>query len=81
MPADPNAIETTDDGTPVIAGTNVPVQAMLDHFQQGGTMPQFIDAHPDVDTDTAVQVMTLALEAIDDPQTPSNTSSDGASGS
>lgn len=69
MASNPSAIETTDDGTPVIAGSAVPVQTLLEHFQAGGTLPEFLQAYPDVDSDTAVQVMELALEAIDQPQT------------
>jgi len=64
MASNPDAIETTADGTPVIAGTQVPVQTLLEHLKQGGTLTQFGDQHPEVDPDTAVQVMEMALETL-----------------
>jgi uncharacterized protein (DUF433 family) len=68
MASNPQAIETADDGTPVIAGTTVPVQALLEHFQAGGTLTEFGDQHPEVDPDTAVQVIELALETLEGGQ-------------
>ena len=65
MTNQPHPIEMTEAGTPVIAGTQVPVQRLLEHLQAGGTLTQFGDDHPEVDPDTAVQVMELALKAME----------------
>jgi uncharacterized protein (DUF433 family) len=59
-----NAITIDENGTPLIAGTNVPVQQLLEHLQAGGTLTAFGDQHPEVDPDTAVQVMELAWETL-----------------
>lgn len=60
-----DAIEQLDDGTPVFRGTAVPVQALLEHLQAGGRLTDFVNEHPSVDPDVAVQVMELALEATE----------------
>jgi uncharacterized protein (DUF433 family) len=60
-----DAIVMGEDGTPMIAGTQVPVQRLLEHLQSGGTLTAFGDQHPEVDPDTAVRVMELALKAME----------------
>ncbi len=41
-------------GTPVFAGTRVPVQALLDYLEGGETIAEFLDDFPSVSQDQAV---------------------------
>jgi len=61
-----NAIQLAEDGTPVIAGTDVPVQSLLEHLQAGGVLTDFVEQHPEIDADTAVRVIELAWHALSD---------------
>jgi uncharacterized protein (DUF433 family) len=65
MASGSDSIEMRSDGTPVIAGSDVAVQTLLEHLQAGGVLSDFVDQHPSVDADTAVAVMALALEAME----------------
>lgn len=47
-------------GTPVFAGTRVPVQTLLDYLKAGESIDDFLDGFPTV---TREQVVTLLEEA------------------
>lgn len=47
-------------GTPVFAGTRVPVQTLLDYLKAGEPIDDFLDGFPSV---TRVQVIALLEEA------------------
>ena len=47
-------------GTPVFAGTRVPVQTLLDYLKAGESIDDFLDGFPTV---TKEQVITLLEEA------------------
>ena len=49
-------------GTPVFAGTRVPVQTMLDYLEAGETIDDFLEGFPTVTRD---QVISLLEEAKD----------------
>lgn len=49
-------------GTPVFAGTRVPVQTMLDYLEAGETIDDFLEGFPTVTRD---QVIGLLEEAKD----------------
>ena len=49
-------------GTPVFAGTRVPVQTMLDYLEAGETIDDFLEGFPTVTRD---QVIDLLEEAKD----------------
>ena len=66
MTTNPDAIQTAADGTPMIGGTDVPVQKLLEHLQAGGVLTDFVSEHPQVDPDTAVSVLELAWAALSD---------------
>lgn len=51
-------------GTPVFAGTRVPVQALLDYLQGGHPLDEFLDHFPTVTREQAVAVLALAKEAL-----------------
>ena len=44
-------------GVPVFAHTRVPVQTLLDYFEAGQTLPEFLDDFPTVSRDQAVAVL------------------------
>ena len=50
-------------GTPVFAGTRVPIQTMLDYLEAGDRLDDFLDQFPTVSRDQAVAFLELATEA------------------
>ncbi|HEX8237236.1 MAG TPA: DUF433 domain-containing protein [Abditibacteriaceae bacterium] len=51
-------------GTPVFAGTRVPVQNLLDYLKAGDNINEFLDDFPSVSREQTVQVLELAKEAL-----------------
>jgi uncharacterized protein (DUF433 family) len=51
-------------GTPVFAGTRVPVKNLIDYLQAGDDLKEFLDDFPSVTREQAVQVLQLAKEAL-----------------
>ncbi|MGH7560455.1 MAG: DUF433 domain-containing protein [Gemmatimonadales bacterium] len=51
-------------GSPVFAGTRVPVRALLEHLERGGEVGGFLTAHPELSAETVAQVLALGLEAL-----------------
>ncbi len=51
-------------GTPVFVGTRVPVQALLDHLEEGDTIDGFLDSYPTVTRDQAVAFLDQAARAL-----------------
>ncbi len=51
-------------GTPVFVGTRVPVQALLDHLEEGDTLDGFLDSFPSVTREQAVAFLEQAAEAL-----------------
>jgi uncharacterized protein (DUF433 family) len=47
-------------GTPVFAGTRVPVQNLFDYIEGGETLDEFLANFPDVTRDHAIAVIELA---------------------
>ena len=47
-------------GTPVFAGTRVPIQALLDHIEAGDSLDEFLDEFPTVSREQAAQFIDLA---------------------
>lgn len=53
-------------GTPVFAGTRVPVSSLIDHLKAGDPLDRFLDGFPSVSREQAEQFLALALaEALD----------------
>jgi uncharacterized protein (DUF433 family) len=66
---EPNIIETSQEvmhGTPVFAGTRVPVKTLFDYLTGGDTLADFLDDFPTVGRDRAVKVLELAGEGLID---------------
>jgi uncharacterized protein (DUF433 family) len=51
-------------GTPVFAGTRVPVQTLIDYLEAGDRLDDFLDDFPTVSREQALQVLELAKEAL-----------------
>ena len=49
-------------GTPVFAGTRVPVRILSDHLEAGDRLDDFLDNFPSVTRSQAIQVIKLALD-------------------
>lgn len=51
-------------GTPVFAGTRVPVKNLFDYLESGEPLDQFLDDFPSVERDVAIAVLEKAREAV-----------------
>ena len=51
-------------GTPVFVGTRVPVQALLDHLEDGDTIDAFLDAFPTVTREQTIAFLGQATRAL-----------------
>ncbi len=47
-------------GTPVFAGTRVPVRMLMEHLEAGDRLDDFLDDYPSVSRDQAVGVLERA---------------------
>jgi len=54
-------------GTPVFAGTRVPVQSLIDYLEAGHPLDQLLDEFPAVTREHAVAVLELAKQALITP--------------
>ena len=51
-------------GTPVFAGTRVPIQSLFDYLEGGETLDEFLRQMPSVNRDQAVAVLALARATL-----------------
>ena len=51
-------------GTPVFAGTRVPVQTLIEYLEAGDPLDVFLDQFPSVSREHAVAVLELAKRAL-----------------
>ncbi len=51
-------------GTPVFAGTRVPVQTLIDYLEAGHPLDHFVEQFPGVSRDHAIAVLELAKQAL-----------------
>ena len=51
-------------GTPVFAGTRVPVQTLIDYLEAGDSLEMFLEDFPSVSREHAVAVLELAKSAL-----------------
>jgi uncharacterized protein (DUF433 family) len=51
-------------GTPVFAGTRVPVQTLFDYLEEGDNLDEFLDDFPAVSKENAVKVLERMKEAV-----------------
>jgi uncharacterized protein (DUF433 family) len=51
-------------GTPVFAGTRVPVKTLFDHLEAGDSLEVFLDDFPSVSRELAIAVLEEARAAL-----------------
>jgi uncharacterized protein (DUF433 family) len=51
-------------GTPVFAGTRVPVQSLIDYLEGGDSLTTFLDHFPSVTREHAIAVLEEAKSAL-----------------
>ena len=61
-------IVTTDPdilgGTPVFAGTRVPLHSLFDYLEGGETLDEFLDQFPSVTRDQAITALAMARDSL-----------------
>ena len=64
----PDSLITTSNdrlsGTPVFAGTRVPVQTLVDYLEEGDSLDDFLADFPSVSREHAIAVLELAKSAL-----------------
>ena len=53
-------------GTPVFAGTRVPIKAIFDYLEAGDDLDEFLDDFPSVSREQAIGILTIARENLID---------------
>ncbi len=51
-------------GTPVFAGTRVPIRSLFDYLEGGETLDEFLRQFPSVKREQAIAVLDLARETL-----------------
>jgi uncharacterized protein (DUF433 family) len=51
-------------GTPVFAGTRVPVESLVDYLSTGETLDAFLDDFPTVSREQAIAVLTASIASL-----------------
>jgi uncharacterized protein (DUF433 family) len=51
-------------GTPCFRGTRVPIQTLIDHWEQGSTIEEFLEDFPTVTRAQALNFIELAKERV-----------------
>jgi len=51
-------------GTPVFLGTRVPFQTLLDYFEGGQTLDEYLEDFPSVSRDTAIRALEHAKSLV-----------------
>ncbi len=51
-------------GTPVFAGTRVPVQTLLDYLEAGDSIDEFLDGFPSVRRDQVIGFLEQAKDSL-----------------
>jgi uncharacterized protein (DUF433 family) len=52
------------DGTPVFAGTRVPIETLFDHLEAGVSLDEFLVDFPTVSKDQAVALLAIASKIL-----------------
>ena len=51
-------------GTPLFAGTRVPIQNLFDYLEGGDTLDDFLDGFPPITREHAIAVLELAKKSL-----------------
>ena len=68
MAKQPKVVHSDPDilgGTPVFAGTRVPVQNLIDCLEAGDSLEEFLDSYPTVTREPAVAALEIARAALE----------------
>lgn len=69
----PESVITSDpevlSGTPVFAGTRVPLRNLIDYLEAGATLDDFLDAFPTVTREQAVTALEAAQKLLSERAT------------
>jgi uncharacterized protein (DUF433 family) len=57
-------------GTPVFAGTRVPIQTLFDYLMDGCTLDEFLDNFPTVTREMALQLLAHAASRVANGASP-----------
>lgn len=67
MPTSTNVVHSDPEilgGTPVFAGTRVPVQSLFDYLEGGETLDEFLHQFPSVRREQALVALELARDSL-----------------
>ncbi len=67
LSANRNVVRSDPDvlgGTPVFAGTRVPVKSLFDYLEAGDTLDEFLRQFPSVKREQAVAALELARDTV-----------------
>ena len=73
MPTPESAVRSDPDvlgGTPVFAGTRVPIKNLVDYLAAGDSLERFLDHFPSVTREQAVAALELANDLLTDRARP-----------
>ena len=51
-------------GTPVFAGTRVPIQSLFDFIETGETLDEFLENFPSVRIESAIDVLEMVKQTL-----------------
>ena len=51
-------------GTPVFAGTRVPIQTLFDYIEGGDDLNEFLDDYPTIAKEAAIEVLQMAKKSL-----------------
>ena len=51
-------------GTPVFAGTRVPIQSLFDYIETGETLDEFLENFPTVPKESVLEVLEMAKQTL-----------------
>ena len=51
-------------GTPVFAGTRVPIQSLFDYLEGGDSLEEFLDDFPHITKKNAIDVLEMAKQTL-----------------
>ena len=62
----PNIVRDPEilNGTPIFKGTRVPIRVLIESFEAGDSLGEFLENYPSVSKDQAIEVLELAMERI-----------------
>jgi len=62
----PNIIRDPEilNGTPIFKGTRVPIRVLIESFESGDSLDDFLENFPSVSRNQAIEVLELAIESI-----------------